>query len=371
MKHLLLILPILSSLKLSAQNTEVIGALVFPQNILAPISNSSSPAIYRSSSAGLDYPFNTDGHLIIQPQTNYKKDIVFMTGRQETYVRMVILDDGNIGIGTSSPISKVDISSGHLNFDNGYGLTSDSGAAIYTGSGGQTFAIQAGGTSGQIANFLDSEGNNKIAFRYDGKVGIGTESPSELLEVTGNIKISGESKDLIFGSSATHIKENANSLEFTSHASLRFYIDEYNNSSDDKFQVFGNLTEGSTTGSLFTVEENGNVGVGIDNPTQKLQVAGTVYSTEVKVELAAGQGPDYVFEPDYNLRTLKETKEYITENKHLPEIPTAKEMETDGVDLGDMNMRLLKKIEELTLYQIELLERLEKAEVKIQQLENK
>ncbi|MCR9154386.1 MAG: hypothetical protein NXI09_09770 [Bacteroidetes bacterium] len=103
----------------------------------------------------------------------------------------------------------------------------------------------------------------------------------------------------------------------------------------------------------------------------ELTVDGKIKSEEVKVEVIAGVGPDYVFEANYELRTLQETKEYITENKHLPEIPSAREMEANGIDLGAMNMRLLKKIEELTLYQIELLERLEKAEEKIQQLENK
>ncbi|MEM6737303.1 MAG: hypothetical protein AAF620_14665 [Bacteroidota bacterium] len=99
-------------------------------------------------------------------------------------------------------------------------------------------------------------------------------------------------------------------------------------------------------------------------------MAGTVYSTEVKVELEAGKGPDYVFESDYKLRTLNETKEYIIKNKHLPEIPSAKEMEANGVDLGDMNMRLLKKIEELTLYQIELMEEMEAMKKELQALKN-
>lgn len=57
-------------------------------------------------------------------------------------------------------------------------------------------------------------------------------------------------------------------------------------------------------------------------------------------------------------------------NKHLPEIPSAREMETDGVEIGDMNMRLLKKIEELTLYQIELLERIEKVEKEVSEFKN-
>ena len=63
--------------------------------------------------------------------------------------------------------------------------------------------------------------------------------------------------------------------------------------------------------------------------------------------------PDYVFEPDYKLPSLNELKAYVEKNHHLPEIPPAKEMEKDGIKLGDMNMKLLKKIEELTLYLIE------------------
>jgi hypothetical protein len=65
---------------------------------------------------------------------------------------------------------------------------------------------------------------------------------------------------------------------------------------------------------------------------------------------------------------LKEIKDYITHNKHLPEIPSAAEIGENGIDLGDMNIRLLKKIEELTLYQIELLEQLEKQHAELQEV---
>lgn len=64
-------------------------------------------------------------------------------------------------------------------------------------------------------------------------------------------------------------------------------------------------------------------------------------------------GPDYVFEDNYPLPSLHEVKQYIDEHKHLPEVPPAKDMEENGVDLGEMNMILLKKVEELTLYLIE------------------
>lgn len=65
------------------------------------------------------------------------------------------------------------------------------------------------------------------------------------------------------------------------------------------------------------------------------------------------EAPDYVFNKDYKLRSLKDVEKYITENNHLPEVPSAESMKKEGVDLSELNMTLLKKIEELTLYTIQ------------------
>ncbi len=97
----------------------------------------------------------------------------------------------------------------------------------------------------------------------------------------------------------------------------------------------------------------GNMGIGTADPgTYKLAVEGTIGARKVKVTQSAWA--DFVFHPDYKLPSLQELESYIKMNQHLPEIPSAAEVEKEGLDLGDMNKRLLRKIEELTLYIIEL-----------------
>ena len=103
---------------------------------------------------------------------------------------------------------------------------------------------------------------------------------------------------------------------------------------------------------VMTWNYDGNVGIGTTNPTSKLTVAGNINSREVKVTVDAGA--DFVFENDYNLPSLDSVDKYIKENKHLPEIASADEMKKDGINLSEMNIKLLQKIEEMTLYMIEI-----------------
>lgn len=97
---------------------------------------------------------------------------------------------------------------------------------------------------------------------------------------------------------------------------------------------------------------NGNVGIGTTDPKAKLAVEGTILATEVKVKTNISV-PDYVFEEGYRLPALDEIETYIKEHKHLPEIASAAEIKRDGLDLAEMNLLLLKKVEELTLHLIE------------------
>nr|WP_299170388.1 tail fiber protein [uncultured Allomuricauda sp.] len=103
-------------------------------------------------------------------------------------------------------------------------------------------------------------------------------------------------------------------------------------------------------GTHFAV--NGKVGIGTLNPDTELTVKGNIHAEEVKVDLSV-PGPDYVFKEGYHLKSLEEVQNYIKVHGHLPNIPSAKEMESNGIQLGEMNMKLLEKIEELTLYTLE------------------
>lgn len=107
----------------------------------------------------------------------------------------------------------------------------------------------------------------------------------------------------------------------------------------------------------------GNVGIGTITPKEKLSVNGNIRAHEVKVETTGW--PDYVFQTDYQLPTIIELEKYIKTNKHLPGMPTAKEVESDGAALGETVKQLLKNQEQLTLYIIEQQKQIEALKQKL------
>lgn len=118
----------------------------------------------------------------------------------------------------------------------------------------------------------------------------------------------------------------------------------------------------------FIIKGNGFVGIGTTKPSSLLTVAGNIASREVKVTVDAGA--DFVFENDYNLPSLESVDKFIKENKHLPEIASAKEMQKDGINLSEMNIKLLQKIEEMTLYMIEQEKKSKKQSEEIEKSKN-
>ena len=125
-------------------------------------------------------------------------------------------------------------------------------------------------------------------------------------------------------------------------------------------------------------EKDGKIGIGTTTPDELLTVKGKIHTQEVLVDLEGAVAPDYVFEhyfegtstlnPNYHRLSLKETEIYIKEHFHLPGVPSAIEMKEKGMSLKEMNLLLLEKIEELTLYMIELKKQNEALNAEIVQL---
>lgn len=113
------------------------------------------------------------------------------------------------------------------------------------------------------------------------------------------------------------------------------------------------------------VKTNGNVGIGTVSPTHKLEVNGTIKTKEVNVTTTGWA--DYVFDPGYKLMPLSEVEAFVQKNGHLPNMPSEKEvLEGQGVNLMEMNVKLLEKIEELTLYIIDQQKIIEQLKRKIE-----
>jgi hypothetical protein len=253
---------------------------------------------------------------------------------------------GNVGIGTSTPIGKLDINAAGVQLRLSGGTVA---GGVWTSATEHLYLADWNtGTKGLLINMTS------------GNIGIGTTSPSEKLEVNGNVNV-GLSTGATTG--------------YGSRLNLRGLIDDGDPIWMSRYNAGPNQTElrvnigddvggedAFTVGNFFygdgqwktfmKVQNNGNVGIGTAAPDAALTVKGTIHTNEVKVDLNV-PGPDYVFEKGYPLMSLEETKAYIDANKHLPEVPSAKEMEKNGVQLGEMNLLLLKKLEELTLHLIE------------------
>ena len=165
-------------------------------------------------------------------------------------------------------------------------------------------------------------------FPSSGKVGIGTTSPIRKLHIVGTgdlVRLQSTTRDV-----AITFKNSEDP-----NGQIRFDGD----SDGIEFRLNGTTSESAK----FYVGFSGNVGIGTITPDAKLTVKGDIHAEAVNVDLNV-PAPDYVFEDDYDLRSLEETEAYIKVHKHLPEVPSAQEMEAQGLDLVQMNMLLLKKI---------------------------
>jgi hypothetical protein len=206
---------------------------------------------------------------------------------------------------------------------------------------------------------VTSLGTPVLNWTTDGKIGIGTTNPQSILDIGKNQttpafrlgnSIYGLSYNSVWGlqggaQSIMIFGNNGQNEIRAGNTNAGGYLDFFTNNTAD-------YTLASNGNFAMRLASNGSVGIGTTQPDSKLTVNGTIHSKEVKVD-ASIPVPDYVFEPNYKVLQLSELKTYLAVNHHLPEIPSAAEMDKNGINLSEMNLKLLKKVEELTLYLIE------------------
>lgn len=239
--------------------------------------------------------------------------------------KLIVLQNGNVGIGTVSPLQKFVISD-----------QNQDGFEVYLQQPLGVVGLQAYNRANSAYVKLQMDAS-QFAFS-GGNVGIGTTNPMARLHVQADANTSGAPANAqLFVGGATN-------------PGMRLSL-AYNTSSN-----YGEIQAQAYDGAYAPITLNpngGNLLIGKTtqpNTAYKLDVNGKARANEMVVNTT---GADFVFENNYRLRPLAEVEKFIKENKHLPEIPTAKAMQQEGVGLSELQTKLLQKVEELTLYIIQ------------------
>jgi len=270
---------------------------------------------------------------------------------------------GNVGIGTTAPKQKLTVVGDQIAIDQGGPANGQNSTAILrlqSSPNGAGEVLDFGMNIKSYGWIQPQDFNdpnvfyNLILNAKGGNVGIGTLNPTQKLEVYGSALFQGMVTSSISddgGGKIQLINPSKNSNGIASTWTIYNMTGAYGNSL--QFWAYDNL--GCGTGlchNRFTIMDSGNVGIGISHPQNKLDVNGTIHSQEVKVDMSGWS--DFVFKKEYSLPTLEEVEKHIAEKGHLENIPSEEEVLKNGINLGEMNAKLLQKIEELTLYMIEM-----------------
>jgi hypothetical protein len=286
-------------------------------------------------------------------------------------VPQITLQNGALGLGTDSPLSQLHVAKGDIRISHSTGTSGPSllldGTSV--GSGGGLWGLSSTTASdlagaGKLAVMLN--GSAKVVVDSSGNVGIGNPSPGSKLALQTSSINDGIS---IFNTSGGTWLDLYTNLGQGSYNGIT--------ASGDRAIIYGGTAVNNTGGGLviapwatattgLRLDSAGNVGIGTASPSYPLSVNGTIQAKEVIVNTGWS---DYVFAAGYKLPSLSEVEHQIKTEKHLAGIPSAQEVAEKGISVGQMQAKLLAKIEELTLHQIEQEKRLAAQQEKVLALE--
>ncbi len=272
-----------------------------------------------------------------------------------------VYTNNNIGVGTSSPLGILDVNmSNWIIFRNNVGLMPKPNASANYGlamawnpsSGDGESVISYGkGLGGKprlsFSSFNGTTLTEEMTLK-NGRLGMGTNDPIMMLDVRGDCRLERTVSTVL---TPFHLDNFTYDGKTNYSYGLSWQNDSQTGALTTWFSGWGGIKVFTGNQPRMMILNNGNVGIGTLNPQSLLAVKGTV--TAQKVVVTQTGWADYVFDSSYNLKSLSDVEQFVKTNKHLPDVPSAKNIEEKGNDLGNNQKILLQKIEELTLYLIE------------------
>jgi len=294
---------------------------------------------------------------------------ICIVGTSRTQIGIHLRANGDVGIGDSTPYTRLTLT-GPVGFNNG---ATPMHYMFENGNGHPVRAVFAHSPDipdkglfydDGIENFQFGNGLTGIWLNInEPSIGIGVPDPYNSLIVAGTSDIA--PAILRIGNSGAFDQSNSGALIFDEDVSAALASDNFcgialkYNGITNRLDYLGDCAENTSLDNaqlIMSMSRDGNIGIGTaPDSLFRLQVAGDIRAEEIIVETGWA---DFVFDDDYRLRPLDDLESYIQTNGHLPDIPSAAAIESDGLSVGDMSMRFMQKIEELTLYTIEQEKRL-------------